>query len=160
MSRTSTITKHQRHQLTNSASDVCLCIRRFEKCQSGQFQNRRAIDSLTWQFNIPEGVIFQASLSCSQEKRTPKEPVKLLAPTGRKRLFSESDCSHEDHRIRAIPIGRRRGTGLTGPQRKSSSSCKCLKGMAGTTGLEPAASAVTGQRSNQLNYVPTCVSYG
>src|SRR5215469_10385846 len=34
-------------------------------------------------------------------------------------------------------------------------SCKCLKRMAGTTGLEPAASAVTGQRSNQLNYVPT-----
>jgi hypothetical protein len=32
--------------------------------------------------------------------------------------------------------------------------CKCLKRMAGTTGLEPAASAVTGQRSNQLNYVP------
>src|SRR5215470_3687503 len=29
------------------------------------------------------------------------------------------------------------------------------EGMAGTTGLEPAASAVTGQRSNQLNYVPT-----
>jgi hypothetical protein len=29
-----------------------------------------------------------------------------------------------------------------------------LKYMAGTTGLEPAASAVTGQRSNQLNYVP------
>jgi hypothetical protein len=31
-----------------------------------------------------------------------------------------------------------------------------LKRMAGTTGLEPAASAVTGQHSNQLNYVPTC----
>jgi hypothetical protein len=31
-----------------------------------------------------------------------------------------------------------------------------LKRMAGTTGLEPAASAVTGQRSNQLNYVPSC----
>jgi hypothetical protein len=29
-----------------------------------------------------------------------------------------------------------------------------LKNMAGTTGLEPATSAVTGQRSNQLNYVP------
>ena len=29
--------------------------------------------------------------------------------------------------------------------------------MAGTTGLEPAASAVTGQRSNQLNYVPNFV---
>jgi hypothetical protein len=34
--------------------------------------------------------------------------------------------------------------------------CKCLKELAGTTGLEPAASAVTGQRSNQLNYVPNC----
>ncbi len=30
----------------------------------------------------------------------------------------------------------------------------CLKGMAGTTRLELATSAVTGQRSNQLNYVP------
>jgi hypothetical protein len=27
--------------------------------------------------------------------------------------------------------------------------------MAGTTGLEPATSAVTGRRSNQLSYVPT-----
>ena len=31
--------------------------------------------------------------------------------------------------------------------------------LAGTTGLEPAASAVTGQRSNQLNYVPKCMYY-
>ena len=31
--------------------------------------------------------------------------------------------------------------------------------MAGTTGLEPATSAVTGQRSNQLSYVPTSFSY-
>jgi hypothetical protein len=30
-----------------------------------------------------------------------------------------------------------------------------LEGMAGTTRLELATSAVTGQRSNQLNYVPT-----
>ncbi len=30
--------------------------------------------------------------------------------------------------------------------------------MAGTTGLEPATSAVTGQRSNQLSYVPTIFS--
>ena len=31
--------------------------------------------------------------------------------------------------------------------------------MAGTTGLEPATSAVTGQRSNQLSYVPTMHIY-
>ena len=30
--------------------------------------------------------------------------------------------------------------------------------MAGTTGLEPATSAVTGQRSNQLSYVPRYAS--
>ena len=29
--------------------------------------------------------------------------------------------------------------------------------MAGATGLEPAASAVTGQRSNQLSYAPAGV---
>ncbi len=29
--------------------------------------------------------------------------------------------------------------------------------VAGATGLEPAASDVTGQRSNQLSYAPACV---
>jgi hypothetical protein len=38
--------------------------------------------------------------------------------------------------------------GTTGP-------AKYLKNMAGTTRLELATSAVTGQRSNQLNYVPS-----
>lgn len=33
--------------------------------------------------------------------------------------------------------------------------CKFLKKLAGTTRLELATSAVTGQRSNQLNYVPS-----
>jgi hypothetical protein len=33
-------------------------------------------------------------------------------------------------------------------------SVSLLECMAGTTGLEPATSAVTGQRSNQLSYVP------
>src|SRR5271168_3949428 len=35
-------------------------------------------------------------------------------------------------------------------------SVSLLEYMAGTTGLEPATSAVTGQRSNQLSYVPRC----
>ena len=33
------------------------------------------------------------------------------------------------------------------------------EGMAGTTGLEPATSDVTGRRSNQLNYVPALRQY-
>ena len=40
------------------------------------------------------------------------------------------------------------------PMDLGASPSNLLKRMAGTTGLEPAASAVTGQRSNQLNYVP------
>ena len=39
-------------------------------------------------------------------------------------------------------------------QRLSPISATRPKLVAGTTGLEPATSAVTGQRSNQLNYVP------
>src|SRR6185437_12543788 len=35
------------------------------------------------------------------------------------------------------------------------SHLNALVSMAGTTGLEPATSAVTGQRSNQLSYVPS-----
>ena len=38
--------------------------------------------------------------------------------------------------------------------------CKFLKKLAGTTRLELATSAVTGQRSNQLNYVPSLFSAG
>ena len=38
---------------------------------------------------------------------------------------------------------------------RSHTSLSPLLCMAGTTGLEPATSAVTGQRSNQLSYVPT-----
>ena len=37
---------------------------------------------------------------------------------------------------------------------KSGSDRKKRKRVAGTTGLEPATSDVTGRRSNQLNYVP------
>src|SRR5580704_17792424 len=43
------------------------------------------------------------------------------------------------------------------PTPESQTFRKCLKRMAGTTRLELATSAVTGQRSNQLNYVPAVV---
>ncbi len=42
----------------------------------------------------------------------------------------------------------------TNTKRPDRALCKPLNFMAGSTGLEPAASAVTGQRSNQLNYDP------
>ncbi len=37
-------------------------------------------------------------------------------------------------------------------------AAQSLERMAGTTGLEPATSDVTGRRSNQLNYVPAWAS--
>jgi hypothetical protein len=40
---------------------------------------------------------------------------------------------------------------------RSHTKLSALLCMAGTTGLEPATSAVTGQRSNQLSYVPNCL---
>src|SRR5207253_1076569 len=40
------------------------------------------------------------------------------------------------------------------PERFARRELRCLGKMAGTTRLELATSAVTGQRSNQLNYVP------
>ena len=45
------------------------------------------------------------------------------------------------------------------PDGQATTHAKCvdsyiLKEMAGVTGLEPAASGVTGQRSNQLSYTP------
>ena len=46
-----------------------------------------------------------------------------------------------------------------GPRPFGGVLCKPFKGMAGTTRLELATSAVTGQRSNQLNYVPKYFYY-
>jgi hypothetical protein len=41
------------------------------------------------------------------------------------------------------------------PHRQACRMFNLLEELAGTTGLEPATSCVTGMRSNQLNYVPT-----
>ena len=46
---------------------------------------------------------------------------------------------------------------LHGTEDNKKMDLQLLEGMAGTTGLEPAASAVTGQRSNQLSYAPAGV---
>jgi hypothetical protein len=40
---------------------------------------------------------------------------------------------------------------MTGAQQRA---VKAVEKLAGATGLEPAASCVTGRRSNQLNYAP------
>ncbi len=46
------------------------------------------------------------------------------------------------------------GHGRSGQRGRALDRTSWIKGMAGTTGLEPATSDVTGRRSNQLNYVP------
>ena len=47
---------------------------------------------------------------------------------------------------------------MTGSSRTDLDHWDCSVKMAGVTGLEPAASGVTGQRSNQLSYTPSgCV---
>ena len=54
-------------------------------------------------------------------------------------------------------MGCKRGTILwlfCTPIKFRHSHLNLLECMAGTTGLEPATSDVTGRRSNQLNYVP------
>ena len=48
------------------------------------------------------------------------------------------------------------GIGLSPPDPESSNLVFLKEMLAGSTGLEPAASGVTGRRSNQLNYDPVC----
>ena len=48
------------------------------------------------------------------------------------------------------------GIGLSPPDPESSNLLFLKEMLAGSTGLEPAASGVTGRRSNQLNYDPIC----
>ena len=60
-------------------------------------------------------------------------------------------------RIRGGGWLKRENAGLVGPAfLMINQQCNCLnlQKVAGSTGLEPAASGVTGRRSNQLNYDP------
>ena len=68
---------------------------------------------------------------------------------------STQQCSQWQY----APTGAKSLLDPNGPRLIFWGFCKPFKRMAGTTGLEPAASAVTGQRSNQLNYVPNLFSY-
>jgi hypothetical protein len=54
-------------------------------------------------------------------------------------------------------VFRNPGGSLALPTSRQKCGCGGSKGLAGTTGLEPATSDVTGRRSNQLNYVPACL---
>ena len=65
-------------------------------------------------------------------------------------------------RQEVVNCGRRSGCPnvdwIVGCHSRTPSSLSSLDSMAGTTGLEPATSAVTGQRSDQLSYVPSAIS--
>ena len=74
-----------------------------------------------------------------EAKRRALEALATVRPQGQNFGVSEGVTSH--------------GTSQKQPQRECQRR-KSLKKLAGTTGLEPATSCVTGMRSNQLNYVP------
>ena len=59
-------------------------------------------------------------------------------------------------RVQRLSKSKRLRLDLASENTKAEQQCSatCWKEMAGTTRLELATSAVTGQRSNQLNYVP------
>ena len=70
----------------------------------------------------------------------------LRGPPSRLRCYGETDFACQ---IRSLGTWPRRRRGLDEARPKGERS------LAGWTGLEPAASGVTGRRSNQLNYHPT-----
>ena len=89
---------------------------------------------------------------------------------GSERLQLRSPCQHRNYFERLHPgsFHGQAGGGIDSGQRtmedvngirigtlwESGILAQVLKKLAGTTGLEPATSCVTGMRSNQLNYVP------
>jgi hypothetical protein len=97
-----------------------------------QFHIMRHANSKTTYRDLQE-IISPASAAPKPSCRDDFEEQKELEETSRK---ARNSCRSETHAIEG---------GIF----------QTLSRMAGTTGLEPAASAVTGQRSNQLNYVPT-----
>ena len=85
-------------------------------------------------------------------------------PPNRRKGMSPSGCRSITPTSGWTPSGRRwtRFRGVLMAQNASQTGLKgccqvlkLLKTLAGTTGLEPATSCVTGMRSNQLNYVPS-----
>ena len=89
----------------------------------------------------------------------PRLPEKLRRGTSR-RLWASHFDSDKDSRLervdRAAPESRASGKSRIKPLCDYSRDQKALwvEKLAGATGLEPAASCVTGRRSNQLNYAP------
>ena len=73
------------------------------------------------------------------------------------RSFRRGSCARWQHRTCSICSGRSARSRFLSSIKCSESKAVSAFGsnnLAGATGLEPAASCVTGRRSNQLNYAP------
>ena len=114
----------------------------------------RCLSTVAWQ-SIPEKETDE-SAEVEQNGRTEIEDqrpnLKVILDVGKGRRWNE-DLLHQDLGV---------GSGQCNFIEPEASAFwvthhpKLFRMMAGTTGLEPATSAVTGQRSNQLSYVPLC----
>ncbi len=87
-------------------------------------------------------------------RRTAGGPWGLSSEANRSLLVNKMS-SNAQRRVRYGSAAVARQKVLMQPLKKGSG----WKGLAGTTGLEPATSDVTGRRSNQLNYVPMWTNY-
>ena len=119
-----------------------------------------------------------AGVEVSAGTINPVVPKRIVGPSQiRKWLAEKIECPRAaglddlhwrpsgltDHRhIRKMPVksDRSRKAGNDESEIDGGWVLKCLKRMARETGLEPAASAVTGRRSNQLSYCANELGHG
>ena len=79
------------------------------------------------------------------------------AQTARRKMGNYLDNENQDLPRDPLEVRQRRQERRQGRQTEEQRTVKPLtlfEKVAGVTGLEPAASGVTGQRSNQLSYTP------
>src|SRR5712671_4056903 len=119
--------------------------------------SRRSQETIGPNVDIPATMEFDASSLSLQQVSVRGEPIR----------FSTSS-SHPAHFLRRTPsqppshvstVKKRRRHALLGCSLPVAQYvARVPMRMAGATGLEPAASCVTGRRSNQLNYAPALLT--
>ena len=102
----------------------------------------------------PDGLILLLSLLAAGELPA-AEVIEMAKRVQISRYELARNLIGQQNFPQVLPSSLGHGCYLQSEIAELSSTCNDASKLAGTTGLEPAASAVTGQRSNQLNYVPS-----